>query len=206
MGLAIVLEDKQDLMRFLIRDLLYLRHDLGCQHCSGTFWNKGFTPGWPFVQGSPCFWPCLYLPSDSCHGEGLINMDAFFSRPWCNFRNRREFFLRGRNVQLGCKNQTYSLCQGCFLIFFILYGDTVIYLFLPPLVSLHCWEIWCEWIKRMKDLYFLYWNSFYMDSGINKSMSTLKKSDAVLIYGALPTLHTEYCPYAVAIKKNCCMH
>lgn len=101
MGLPIVLEDKQDLMRFLIRDLLYLWNDPGCQHCSGTFWNKGFTPGWPFVQDSSCFWPCLYRPSDSCHGEGLINMDAFFSRPWCNFRNSRDFFLRGLICSVG---------------------------------------------------------------------------------------------------------
>lgn len=171
MQLTTVLEDKQDLMRFLIGDFLYLQDDLGCQDCSGTFWNEGFTPGWPFVKDSSCFWPCLCLPSDSCHGEGLINMDAFFSRPWCNFKNRKGyFFWRGgaRNVQLGYKNWTHSLRQGCYLIFFILYDDTVIY-FISATVCVTAMQrnLMGANKKRMKEPYFLYCISFYMESGIN---------------------------------------
>lgn len=45
--------------------------------------------------------------------------------------------------------------------------------------------------NRMKDLYFQYCNCFYISSGINKPVSTLKKSDAVLIHGALFLLNKQ---------------
>lgn len=130
----------------LIRDLLYTQRDCGCQHGAGTFWNKVFTPGWPFVQHSFASGPCIYLPSD-CHGEGPINMDAFSSRPWCNFRNRSGFIFLGeggvKNVQVGIvKSWTNGLGQGCFSIyifFFIFYGEPCLFISVHSLC--HYWNV-----------------------------------------------------------------
>lgn len=161
---------------FWWRDLLYLRHDLGCQYCSGTFWNKGFTPGWPFVQGSPCSWPCRCLQTDLSrrrsykYGCLLRGCDAISEK-------RGRICEGGWDVHLGCKNQTCSFCQGCFLIFVLSYVVTLLFIhsFRPQLASLYRREIWWNWTKREWKILTLYIATHIVSSGINKPVNPLKK-------------------------------
>lgn len=87
--------------------------------CMGTLWNRGFTLPLPFCPRLLAFLSLSLPVSHSCHGEGLINMDASLWRPRCNFRKKAYtlyiytkifFLLFGGTIGIFSSRYVYHCC------------------------------------------------------------------------------------------------